>query len=109
MVGAHASYSLTPSGEDLREVVMALGVWGTRWIGELGDKDLDPHLLMWDMKRRVPVEEWPRTRTVVGVRFDDVPAWVAAWWLVATEGEVDVCDFDPASRRWPRCAPACAR
>ena len=95
MVGAHASYSLTPSGEDLREVVMALGVWGTRWIGELGDKDLDPHLLMWDMKRRVPVEEWPRTRTVVGVRFDDVPAWVSAWWLVATEGEVDVCDFDP--------------
>ena len=95
MVGAHASYSLTPSGEDLREVVMALGVWGTRWIGELGDKDLDPHLLMWDMKRRVPVQEWPAPRTVVGVRFDDVPAYVSGWWLVASEGQMDVCDFDP--------------
>ena len=95
MVDGHASYSLTPSGEDLREVVMALGVWGTRWIGELGDEDLDPHLLMWDIKRHVPAEEWPRERTVVGVRFDDVPAWVSAWWLVTSEGEVDVCDFDP--------------
>lgn len=45
------SYSLTPSGEDLRPIVMALGIWGTRWIGELGDADLDPHLLMWDIKR----------------------------------------------------------
>src|SRR4051794_32589093 len=76
----HASYTLTSSGQDLRGVVMALGVWGTRWIGELGNEDLDPHLLMWDIKRHVPAQEWPRERTVVGVRFDDVPAWVSAWW-----------------------------
>lgn len=74
---------------------MALGVWGTRWIGELGDKDLDPHLLMWDMKRTVPVQEWPRTRTVLSIRFDDVLARIGSWWLVTTEGQVDVCDFDP--------------
>jgi DNA-binding HxlR family transcriptional regulator len=46
-VGADASYTLTESGRDLNEIVTALGVWGTRGIGELGDKDLDPHLLMW--------------------------------------------------------------
>src|ERR1700712_1290160 len=63
LVGAYASYTLTPSGEDLREIVMALGTWGTRWIGELGEADLDPHLLMWDIKRTVPVDEWPRSRT----------------------------------------------
>lgn len=95
VVGGQPSYTLTESGEDLREIVMALGVWGTRWIGGLGEQDLDPHLLMWDMKRTVPVEEWPRTRTVVGFRFDDVPARVAAWWIVTTAGQVDVCDFDP--------------
>jgi DNA-binding HxlR family transcriptional regulator len=95
MVGAHASYTLTQSGEELREIVMTLGAWGTRWIGELGEADLDPHLLMWDIRRCVPVDEWPRSRTVVGIRFDDVPARVAGWWLVTTEGEVDVCDFDP--------------
>jgi DNA-binding HxlR family transcriptional regulator len=95
MAGAHASYTLTDSGEELREIVLSLGAWGTRWIGDLGDKDLDPHLLMWDIKRNVPVDEWPRGRTVVGILFNDVPARVAAWWLVTTAGEVDVCDFDP--------------
>ncbi len=95
MVGGHASYTLTQSGEELREIVMTLGAWGTRWIGDLGDADLDPHLLMWDIRRCVPVDEWPRSRTVVGIRFEDVPSRVAAWWLVTTEGEVDVCDFDP--------------
>ena len=99
MVGSHASYALTESGEELRGIVMALGVWGVRWVGELGDQDLDPHLLMWDMKRSVPVEEWPRSRTVVNIRFDDVPARVARWWLVGAPGvdgvEVDICDFDP--------------
>ncbi len=95
MVGGHADYTLTAAGEDLREVVMALGAWGTRWVGELGDEDLDPHLLIWDMKRTVPVEEWPRSRTVVGIRFDDVPARAADWWLVVAGGEVDACDTDP--------------
>ncbi len=95
MVGAHASYTLTESGEELRGIVTALGAWGTRWIGELGDRDLDPHLLMWDIKRTVPVDEWPPARTVVGIRFGDVPSRVASWWLVASEGHVDVCDFDP--------------
>ncbi|MET0997314.1 MAG: helix-turn-helix domain-containing protein [Marmoricola sp.] len=95
MVDGHASYSLTQSGEELREIVLSLGSWGIRWIGELGDQDLDPHLLMWDIRRNVPVHEWPQTRTVLGIRFDDVPAKVASWWLVTTEGEVDVCDVDP--------------
>jgi DNA-binding HxlR family transcriptional regulator len=95
MAGGHATYALTESGRDLMDVVLALGTWGTRWIGELGDQDLDPHLLMWDIKRNVPVEEWPRARTVLGLRFSDVPARVGAWWLVVTGGEVDTCDFDP--------------
>jgi DNA-binding HxlR family transcriptional regulator len=95
LVGAHAWYTLTESGRDLHEVVTALGVWGTRWIGELGEKDLDPHLLMWDIRRNVPVDEWPRTRTVLGIRFDDVPTRIGSWWLVTAEGQVDVCDFDP--------------
>ena len=34
-------------------MIEALGVWGTRWIGELGDEDLDPKLLLWDMHRNI--------------------------------------------------------
>jgi DNA-binding HxlR family transcriptional regulator len=94
-VDGHPGYRLTQAGEELRPLVESLGVWGARWVGGLGEADLDPHLLMWDMRRTVPVDAWPRERTVVAFRLDDVPAPVAHWWLVVRDGEVDVCDYDP--------------
>ncbi|MDX1889011.1 helix-turn-helix domain-containing protein [Mycolicibacterium sp. 050158] len=94
-VDGRASYSLTPCGEELGEVVDALGRWGLRWIGELGEADLDPHLLMWDIRRNVPVREWPPSRTTVAIHLDGVSAKASRWWLVVSEGTPDVCDFDP--------------
>jgi DNA-binding HxlR family transcriptional regulator len=88
-------YTLTEAGEELRPVVEGLGAWGVRWIGELGEEDLDPHLLFWDMRRKVPVHGWPERRTVVAFTLDDVDPKVARWWLVGTDGQVDVCDYDP--------------
>ncbi|MFG1783129.1 winged helix-turn-helix transcriptional regulator [Rhodococcus oryzae] len=90
-----SSYALTPCGEELGGVVEALGAWGVRWIGELGEEDLDPHLLMWDMRRTVPIDRWPRGRTVVAFEFDDVAARACRWWLCVTGDEADVCDYDP--------------
>lgn len=87
-------YALTPSGQELKPVVDALGAWGVRWVGELGDADLDPHLLMWDMRRTLPVERWPRSRTVVAFRFDDVPK-ARDWWICVNGDDVDVCEDDP--------------
>ena len=87
-------YRLTAAGEELRPVVEALGVWGSRWIPELGEEDLDPHLLMWDVRRNVVRERVPDGRTVVTFRFPDRPVGVRDWWLVIDD-EVDVCDFDP--------------
>ncbi|MCW2851070.1 MAG: transcriptional regulator [Nocardioides sp.] len=89
------SYSLTESGRELHGIVEALGVWGVRWVGQLGAEDLDPHLLLWDMKRTVPVAAWPRSRTVLAIEFDDVDARSARWWMVVVGDEVDVCDYDP--------------
>jgi DNA-binding HxlR family transcriptional regulator len=88
------SYSLTECGRELNDVVHALGAWGVRWIGELGDKDLDPHLLMWDIRRSVPVDEWPRARTVLAFRLSGLPK-PSSWWLMVADGKADVCDFDP--------------
>ncbi|OLT47609.1 helix-turn-helix domain-containing protein [Cellulosimicrobium sp. CUA-896] len=88
-------YGLTAAGEELRPVVEALGAWGVRWIGELGEDDLDPHLLFWDVRRTVPVETWPREPTVVEFRLDDVERAVARWWLLVRGGEADLCDVDP--------------
>ena len=89
------SYTLTESGRELGDVVDALAVWGVRWIGDLGDEDLDPHLLLWDMRRKVPVEAWPRRRTVLAFEFDDAAVKARRWWMIVADGDVDVCDDDP--------------
>lgn len=93
--GNDVRYVLTPAGEELRPVVDALAVWGLRWIGELGDRDLDPKLLMWDMRRNIDRDALPDGRTVVQFSFPDVPAGNRHWWLVLTPGGADVCDVDP--------------
>ncbi|MCG7609169.1 MULTISPECIES: winged helix-turn-helix transcriptional regulator [Mycobacterium] len=94
-VDGRTSYSLTPCGQELAAVVDALGSWGVRWIGELGEEDLDPHLLMWDIRRTIPVADWPRSRTTVAFVFDEVAAKASRWWLTVSDGQADVCDFDP--------------
>ncbi len=94
-IEGRTSYSLTPCGQELAGVVDALGSWGVRWIGELGEQDLDPHLLMWDMRRTIPIEEWPRSRTTIAFVLDGVAPKASRWWLTVNDGQADVCDFDP--------------
>lgn len=90
-----STYTLTQSGAELGPIVDALSTWSLRWIGELGDQDLDPHLLMWDVRRTIPIAAWPRGRTVLAFEFTDVEARVARWWLVVSGEDADVCDYDP--------------
>ena len=94
-VDGRSTYSLTQCGQELGEVVDALGRWGVRWVGELGEADLDPHLLMWDIHRTVPIDEWPRVRTTIAFNLDGVAVKASRWWLVVVDGHADVCDFDP--------------
>ncbi|WP_219416009.1 winged helix-turn-helix transcriptional regulator [Pseudonocardia nigra] len=93
--GNRVTYHLSPSGRELEPIVAALGQWGTRWIGELGDVDLDPHLLMWDIHRWIDMEAVPDGRTVLLFRFTDMTGPAGSWWLVINTDGVDVCDFDP--------------
>ena len=93
--GREVVYGLTAAGLELAPVVDKLGAWGMRWIGKVGEEDLDPKLLMWDLHRHVDPALVPPGRTVVSFRFNDVPAKIRDWWLVMTAEEVDVCDFDP--------------
>jgi HxlR-like helix-turn-helix/SCP-2 sterol transfer family len=88
-------YVLTAAGEELRPVVEALGGWGVRWIGELGDADLDPQLLLWDMHRNVDHAAVPPTQTVVRFHFPDAAPRARDWWLLIKPDDVDVCDDDP--------------
>ncbi|SBT68180.1 transcriptional regulator, HxlR family [Micromonospora sediminicola] len=93
--GGDVRYVPTAAGRELRPVLEALGAWGVRWIGELGDADLDPKLLLWDMHRHVDHDAVPPGRTVVRFRFRDVPTTQRDWWMVIAAGEADVCDIDP--------------
>ncbi|GAA4084440.1 DNA-binding HxlR family transcriptional regulator [Nonomuraea soli] len=88
-------YLLTPAGKELQPLVELLGTWGTRWMPDLGDPDLDPHLLMWDIRRSVDLTALPTGRTVVQVVFGDLPGAGREWWLVLTRDGADTCDFDP--------------
>jgi DNA-binding HxlR family transcriptional regulator len=94
--GGRSSYRLTPAGEELRPVVEALGRWGVRWVPEVGDEDLDPHLLLWDIHRNLELGALPEGgRTVLCFTFPDVPARDGRWWIVIDPEGIDVCDADP--------------
>lgn len=95
VVDGRTRYTLTQSGEELGPVVQALQVWGVRWVGGLGAEDLDPHLLLWDMKRTMAAGGWPDGRTVVALTFADVQTRDARWWICVHAGQIDVCDYDP--------------
>ncbi len=93
--GKEVRYLLTDAGTELREVVEAVGRWGTRWIGELGDQDLDPQLLLWDMHRNINHSLVPHGRTVIQFHFTDPAVSIRYWWLIVTPDDADVCDADP--------------
>jgi DNA-binding HxlR family transcriptional regulator len=89
-------YGLTPAGEDLRPIIMALGHWGARWIGSrLRKEELDAGLLMWDVRRSVRIAQAPREPVVVHFRFRDARAGERLWWLVVEGGAADLCRDDP--------------
>lgn len=94
-VGSEVQYTLTTAGKELAPIIEALGAWGVRWVGEIGDADLDPTLLLWDIRRNVNHDVLPPGRSVVRFAFPDVPVGLRDWWLVLTRDEADVCDEDP--------------
>jgi DNA-binding HxlR family transcriptional regulator len=95
-VGKVWEYSLTPAGEELRPLVMALGHWGARWIGKrLRDDQLDAGLLMWDIRRSVRLDAFPHEPVVIQFRLTDARSGEREWWLVVEERSADLCRDDP--------------
>ena len=89
-------YRLTAAGEELRGIVESIGNWGQRWVEtEATLKNLDPSLLMWDMRRRLDPRPLPAQRSVIQFLYSGVPKQKQRWWLVIDDGEVDLCWVDP--------------
>jgi len=94
--GGAGEYHLTPAGEDLRDVIMGLGFWGTRWVeSQLSLRNLDPSLLMWDMRRNLNPDPLPPRRCTIQFQYPELPVKQQNWWLVVDSGSVDLCGFDP--------------
>ncbi|MPV36305.1 winged helix-turn-helix transcriptional regulator [Georgenia subflava] len=87
-------YELTEAGRELGPIIESVGAWAVRWMPDLGDADLDPHLLMWDVHRNIDLQAVPPGRTVLHFAFTDL-AQSGRWWIVVDGGDVDLCDFDP--------------
>src|SRR5215470_9793886 len=66
------TYRLTPAGEELTPIVLALGVWGQKWTRrELAKHELDLGLLLWALERGAKPDAFGSDRTVVQLTLID--------------------------------------
>jgi DNA-binding HxlR family transcriptional regulator len=89
-------YKLTEAGEELRSIVMSLGLWGQKWVeSSLSLKNLDSSLLMWDMRRNLRPPAAQDRRATVRFDFPEQSTGRKTWWLVIEGKDVDLCAVDP--------------
>lgn len=87
-------YGLTPAGQELSAVGILLGEWGQQLVNyEISLDELDPTLLMWDVRRRINVALLLDRRVVA--QFDFVGACQRSIWLILERPEPSVCYKDP--------------
>lgn len=90
-------YRLTGAGQDLQPVIEAIGFWGQKWV-ETGPslENLDPELLMWDMRRNLNTQPIPQRRSTIQFIYQDRAGPQKNWWLIVEPDKpVDLCNVDP--------------
>jgi len=96
--GGGFEYHLTRAGRELFPVVESMGLWAQRWLRHdlVDTANLDPDLLMWDIRRNVVGRASPREgRYVAEFRLSGVPISRRRYWLVFERGAVDLCYRNP--------------
>jgi len=96
--GKGSEYHLTKAGAALFPVIEQMGNWAMDWFRDelTADRNLDPDLLMWDVRRRViKFGELPEGRQVVRFQFSGVPVSRRFYWLVLEGAETDLCIRNP--------------
>jgi len=93
--GSGHEYELTGAGRDLEGAVMALGQWGQRWARDMELDDMDPRHLAWSMHLRMNAEAMPAGRTVLQFEFTGAPDDCKRFWIVNTDGKIDMCIEHP--------------
>lgn len=96
--GGPAEYRVTPAGEALFPVLESMGFWAQTWLRReiTRDENLDPDVLMWEIRRVTLNEGAPRERRRVACfHLDGVPVAKRFYWLVFEPEGVDICVKDP--------------
>ncbi len=89
-------YRLSAAGEELRPIVMGIGEWGQRWVeSEMSLRNLDPSLLMWDMRRKLDIDLSGRRRCTIHFLYPELPDGQRHWWIVLDGGDIELCYIDP--------------
>lgn len=90
-------YHLTGAGRELSPIIDGMGFWAQRWVRDdlVWEENLDPNLLMWDVRRNIISEEIPvERRYVVLFEFRGVPHKIRRFWLVFDTDGIDLCMRD---------------
>lgn len=94
--GTGFEYHLTEAGRELEPIVVGLGSWGKRWVRhKLSRENVDPNLLMWDVRRRLDWQRLPEKPTLVMFWFRDLPAKSSRYWLHVQRPEIELCLTNP--------------
>lgn len=97
-VGRGGEYLLTEAGRELFPVLDVMGGWAQKWLRRqvVDDKNLDPDVLMWELRRTaLGAERRVERRRVVRFQLDGVPVAQRFYWLVFEPEDVDICMKDP--------------
>ncbi|MEZ5729112.1 MAG: winged helix-turn-helix transcriptional regulator [Burkholderiaceae bacterium] len=91
-------YLLTDAGRELFPVLEMMGMWSQRWAKReiVSDRNRDPGLLMWELRRiALNSGRMAHRRRVVQFELDGVLPEQRYYWLVFEPQDVDVCLRDP--------------
>lgn len=96
--GRGSVYHLTEAGQELFPVLDVMGSWAQKWLRRevVNDKNLDPDVLMWEIRRSaLGADRKVEKRRVVRFQLDGIPVAQRFYWLVFEPQDVDVCTRDP--------------
>ena len=96
--GRGHAYHATAAGLALFPILESMGIWAQQWMREdlVAQENLDPDLLMWDIRRTVSQGRAPVAhRFVTQFQFSGVPVSRRRYWLLFEHGDVDLCMKDP--------------
>ncbi len=60
-------------------------------------ENLDPSLLMWDIRRNMIPDPKPIKRSTIQFMYSDLPKQTKNWWLIVDPGndKIDLCSVEP--------------